>query len=1137
MLPHQPISKQINTMLNRINLNQNKCMENNILDDISCQKYLTLKRFTRIMKVMTLFLFLGIFSIYAGNSYSQNARVTINKNNAQLVNILNEIENQTDYLFIYNNQVKVNQKVSVKANKETVSQVLNNLFEKTDINYSLEGNHIILSSKNKVSETDQQPISKVSGVILDKEGEPLIGVSVVIKGSTNGTITDIDGKYSIQVANGQTLVFSYMGYVSQEVTVGSKTAINITLSESDVSLDAVVVTALGIKRSEKALSYNVQEIKGDDLTGVKDVNFMNSLSGKVAGVTINASSAGIGGATRVVMRGSKSITKDNNALYVIDGVPIFNTNNGGLNQNDEYADQPRGEGISDINPEDIESMTVLTGPAAAALYGSNAANGAIIITTKKGVAGKPKVSISNQTTFSRPFIMPDFQNKYGNKDKAYQSWGSEQNKYSYNPKDFFDTGATVQTTATLSVGSDKNQTYMSVGSTSANGIIPENEYSKYNVTLRNTTKFLNDKITLDFGFSYIKQKDQNMMAQGQYYNPLISVYTFPRGEDFDAIKNYESYNTANGYNTQNWKWGDGLNPQNPYWIMNRNKMVNKRDRYMMNVNLQYDIFDWMNIMGRVRADNSINNHTQKNYASTHALFSSANGRYKSTKEDAKQTYADLLLNINKYWGDYSLTANIGTSISDMRAEEQGVDGGLMLPNFFAWTNMDKADPSTRFIQSGWHEQTQSVFANVEAGWRSMVYLTLTGRNDWASALVNTKHGSFFYPSVGLSGVISQMVQIPKAISYMKVRGSYSSVGSAIPRNLSIATYPFDSQGGVWGTNTYMPITELKPERTGSWEFGLSSKFFGNRISLDMTWYKSNTKNQTLNVPISTSSGYSSMYVQTGNVQNQGVEIALGADNKFGQLQWNSTFTASFNDNKIKQLGEYTDPDGNHVILDVIPQGGIGSAEYRLTEGGTMGDLWVKKTLKRNADGSIYVNNEGTPVLDNTLKKVGSVLPKWNLGFRNDFNWKSINLGFLVSARLGGIVMSPTQAILDGYGVSKTSAIARDNGGVPAGNGTMINAEKYYKITGQTNGLMEDYVYKATNVRLQEISLGYTMPKKWFNDIMKVNISVVGRNLWMIYNKAPFDPEATASTGTYFQGIDYFMQPSLRNIGFNVRVEF
>lgn len=1099
-----------------------------------------LKKIVRIIPMITLLLFLSVFSLYAETVSIKTSKVTLNRNNVELVNILHDIETQTNYLFIYNNEVKVDKKASIKANKESVQNVLNNLFEKTDINYSMEGNHIILSSKNKVNElrpSDQKQASKITGNVIDKDGEPLIGVSVIIKGTSTGTVTDIDGKYSIQATEAQTLVFSYMGYISQEIHVGSKTSINVTLKESDISLDAVVVTALGIKRSEKALSYNVQEIKNDELTTVKDVNFMNSLAGKVAGVTINSSAAGMGGATRVVMRGTKSITKDNNALYVIDGVPIFNKNNGGLNQNNEYADQPRGEGISDINPEDIESMTVLTGPAAAALYGSNAANGAILITTRKGVAGKPRVSISNQTTFSRPFVLPKFQNKYGNKADKYQSWGSLQDKYSYNPSDFFDTGAATQTTATLSVGSDKNQTYMSLGATNANGIIPKNEYSKYNATLRNTTTFLNDKMTLDFGLSYIKQRDQNMMAQGQYYNPLVSVYTYPRGEDFNAIKNFEYYNRDKGYYAQNWRWGDALNVQNPYWIMNRNKMVNERDRYMMNVSLKYEISDWINVMGRARIDNSVNNFGLKKYASTHAILASPNGTYKSTIENSKQAYADALVNINKYWGDYSLGANIGTSISDMRSDENGLDGALMLPNFFAWTNMNKSDPTTKIIQDGWHEQTQSVFANVELGWRSMVYLTLTGRNDWASALVRTKNSSFFYPSVGLSGVISQMMEMPKAISYLKVRGSYASVGSAIPRNLSIATYGFDGQQGAWETNTYMPIKELKPERTGSWELGLSSKFLDNRINFDLTWYKSNTKNQTLNVPLASSSGYASMYIQTGNVQNQGIELALGADNRFGQLQWNSTFTAGYNKNEIKQMGEYTDPDGKHIILEEIDNGGIGTIQYLLTEGGTMGDLWTKNTLKRNADGSIYTNDQGDPILENEMKKAGSVLPKWNLGFRNDFSWKSINLGFMISARLGGIVASPTQAILDGYGVSETTANVRDNGGVPAGNGTMIDAEKYYKITGQANGLMEDYIYKATNVRLQEISLGYTLPREWFNNTMKVNVSAVARNLWMIYNKAPFDPEATASTGTYFQGVDYFMQPSLRSIGFNVRVEF
>jgi TonB-linked SusC/RagA family outer membrane protein len=761
-----------------------------------------------------------------------------------------------------------------------------------------------------------------------------------------------------------------------------------------------------------------------------------------------------------------------------------------------------------------------------------------VITTKRGAAGKPKVTVSNQTAFSRPFVMPDFQNRYGNKAGEYKSWGDSQSKYAYRPADFFDTGANVQTSATLSVGTDKNQTFMSLGATSANGIIPENDYQKYNVTMRNTTKFLNDKMTLDFGFSYIKQKDQNMMAQGKYYNPLTAVYTYPRGEDFNAVKNYEAYSEALGYNEQQWTWGDqGLDMQNPYWVINRNPVTDKRDRYMMNVNLAYDILDWLNITGRARLDNAHNVYVQKLYATTNQLFAPETGRYKSSKEDSKQVYADLLLNINKYFGDYSLSANIGASISDMSSDESGIDGSLQIPNFFAISNIDKNAPKTMLIQGGWHEQTQSVFANVELGWKSMLYLTLTGRNDWASALAKTDHSSFFYPSIGLSGVISEMAAMPSFISYMKVRGSYSSVGSAIPRNLSIPTYEYDTQGGFWKTNTYMPVKDLKPERTGSWEAGLNTKFWNNRLSLDLTWYKSNTKNQTLQNPLSASTTYTSVYIQTGNVENQGVEITLGADNKWGNFNWTSTFTAGYNNNTIKLLGEYPDPvTGEMTALDYISQGGIGTSEFRLYKGGTMGDLYIKKKLKYNEDGSVVINENGSPDLENTMDKAGSVLPKWNLGFRNDFRWKDFNFGFLLSARLGGIVISPTQAVLDGFGVTQTTAIARDKGGVVIGN-TTIDPYKYYSVTGQVEGLLSDYVYKAANLRLQELSIGYNLPAKWFNNVMKMNVSFVGRNLWMIYNKAPFDPEMTASTGTYFQGIDYFMQPSLRNLGFSIKLEF
>ncbi len=1113
----------------------------------------TLKHFFRIMRLSALLLLLGMISVSAENTFSQNARVTISQRNAKLEKILTEIEKQTDYLFLYTDEVEVSQRASVKAKEQPVAQVLNNLFDDTDINYVMEGSHIILTSKASPRGNEVAQASKtITGNVRDAaNGETLIGVSVIVKGTTTGVVTDLDGNFTINAAEGQALEVRYIGYVTQEIPVTSRTSsLNIALERDVIAIDEVVVTALGIQRSQKALSYNVQEVKGDELTSVKDVNFMNALSGKVAGVNINASSTGAGGATRVVMRGAKSITKDNNALYVIDGVPIHNTSKGKLDQNNEYAGRTGTEGISDINPEDIESISVLTGPAAAALYGSNAANGAIIITTKRGTTGKPKVIISNQTTFSRPFVLPKFQNKYGsNKDvngnNEYKSWATTAgNTYNYDPADFFDTGVTTQTTASLSVGTDKNQTYASLGVSTADGMMPNNSYNKYNATFRNTTKFLDDKLTLDFGFSYIKQNDKNMVAQGQYYNPLVAVYTYPRGEDFNNLKTYEKYDETKGYNVQQWRWGNqSLGMQNPYWVLYRNMFENKRDRYMMNASLKYDILDWLNVAGRVRLDNANAKDTQKNYASTDPLFSGDNGRYRSGMTLDKQLYADFLVNINKYWDDLSLSANIGTSISDIQSDSQGADGFLLIPNFFSIKNIERGAPKTSLDQSGWHEQTQSVFANVELGWRSMLYLTLTGRNDWASALANTSNSSFFYPSIGLSGILTEMMDMPDFISYMQVRGSFSSVGSPIPRNLSIPTYEFDAQGGVWKTNTYRPIDDLKPEKTNSWEAGLSSKFWGNRLSVDFTWYKSNTKNQTFNPSISASSGYTSMYIQTGDVQNTGIELTVGSENKFGDLTWSSTFTATHNKNEIKQLmeGEFYDPQGQLLTNpEFLGQGGIGSTEFRLYKGGTMGDLYTKNKLKRDDNGNMVLSDSGKPILENETEKAGSVLPKWNLGFRNDFYYKNINFGFLISARLGGIVASTTQAIMDGYGVSEATANARDNvnaEGKIMMHGTLVKPFDYYDVVGQAQGLMKEYIYSATNVRLQEVSLGYTLPSAWFNDVMKLNVSVVGRNLWMIHNKAPFDPESIASTGTYFQGFDYFMQPSARNIGFTVRAEF
>ena len=966
---------------------------------------------------------------------------------------------------------------------------------------------------------------------------------MIEKGTTNGAVTDLDGNYKITTKTATpVLVFSYVGYQTKE-THATENIVNIVLEDGAQELGEVVVTALGIKRSEKALSYNVQKVGNDAVTTVKSANFMNSLSGKVAGVNINASSAGMGGAARVVMRGPKSISQSNQALYVIDGIPVTGRSQGELKGDAMmYANQPGTESIADVNPEDIESISVLSGPAAAALYGSAAAQGVVMITTKKGQEGKVSVTISNSSQFANPFVMPKFQDQYVNRPGEIKTWGDKATSEfgTYEPADFFNTGTNIQNNISLTAGTSKNQTYLSVGTTNAQGIIPNNSYDRYNFTFRNTTSFLNDKMTCDFNFNYIREKDKNLMAQGQWFNPLTSLYLFPRGESFDAIRTFEVYDPVRKIYVQNWNYGDALKMQNPYWVMNRMPRTNNKQRYMANASLKYDITDWLNVTGRVRIDNSSIDYEEKRYASTNTLFASTTGFYKFHKTDDRQVYADIIANISKTWESFTLNANLGASTTQLNYKNSGYQGALGdMPNVFTYYNIDKNGRDTYPLFEGWRQRTNALFASVEAGWRNMLYLTVTGRNDWDSALAHTPNKSFFYPSVGLSGVISEMVKLPEWFSYLKVRGSYAVVGTSIPRNLtSLYSYEWDKSTGKWQTMSYKPLGELLPEKTYSWEAGINARFFDGKLNLDATWYKSDTKNQTIEVPLSATSGYTKMYCQSGNVRNWGMEFALGFNNTWGDFSWSSNVTYSFNRNKVTELlKDYVDETGIHYSVDRIEKGGIDACQYILTEGGTMGDLYVKTALKRDQNGNVMIENNN--VVLETLsepKKVGSVLPSGNLGFRNDFNYKGINLGFMFSARFGGVVLSQTQAIMDQFGVSETTAIARDNGGVPVNNG-VIDAQAYYTKVGGSNGLLEDYVYDATNLRLQELSLGYTLPAKWFNDAVKINLSVVGRNLWMIYCKAPFDPEATASTGTYYQGLDYFMQPNQRSFGFNVKVQF
>ena len=763
----------------------------------------------------------------------------------------------------------------------------------------------------------------------------------------------------------------------------------------------------------------------------------------------------------------------------------------------------------------------------------------IVITTKKGKAGRPQISFSNQTTFSSPLKMPEFQTKYGNQPRTYSSWGGVlATPSSYNPQDFFNTAANTQTNASISVGNEKNQTYASLMHVYANGILPNNSYDKYSVTVRNTTSFLQDRMTLDAGFSYVETEDQNMLSAGRYFNPLTSLYTYPRGESVEDLMMFEIYDSNKKRYVQNWAWGRGaLDMQNPLWMMHRNVQNNKRRRSMMNASLTYKVTDWLTLAGRAKADLSVGESSRKLYASTDPLFAGGdNGFFEFTKEEDTHRYGDFIATVNKHWEQFSLFANVGASISDQLSSIAGARGPLELPNFFSLTNTNPYGASGQRLQERKREQEKAVFASVEAGWRGMLYLTATVRNEWHSNLAYTNNLSYCFPSVGLSGLIHEMVKLPSFIDYLKVRASWAEVGSPIPWGISYLTYKWKQ--GSWSTSATRPIQNLRPENTTSWEVGLNARLFANSLSLDFTYYKSNTKHQTFLVPLSGSAGYENMYAQTGNVENKGFELSIGYDKTWRDFSWSSSLTLSHNKNKVVELmNNYYDPQTDkYYTLKEYEVASMGGANFIMTEGGTMGDLYAYGDLRLDENGYIYINpNDPKLMVTDERIKLGSVLPDYNAGFRNDFSYKGINLSLLFSARFGGIVVSPTQGFLDGLGVSKASADARDAGGVPINNGR-IDAQHYYETVG-LGQLLSHYTYSATNVRLQEMSIGYTFPKKWMGERVKLTTSLVGRNLWMIYCKAPFDPELTASTGSYLQGIDYFMQPSLRSLGFNVQLKF
>lgn len=1041
-------------------------------------------------------------------------------------------------------------KLSLAANLAFASLLFLNL----DASATVNSHRIPLkSSAYKTTITllnDNKLADIISGTVRESSGEPISGVTVYIKGTKTATQTSADGRFSISAKPGDVLVFSYISFDNKEVTVGTEKTINVVMTASSTGLNEVVVTALGVKRSEKSLTYSTSTVSGSSLTDVKSDNLMNSVNGKVAGVTISPSASGVGGSAKVLLRGNRSAAGNNQPLYVIDGVPISNSSNANGQPNSTYGGTPDGgDGISNMNPEDIESLTVLKGASAAALYGSQAANGVILITTKKGKAGKTVINYSGGYSINKNAYEPKFQNNYGQTEAgSTTSWGAKITGADDNLSKFYQTGNNLTNAISLTGGNEISQSYFSYQNTDARGVEPGNKLSRNNVNFHETAKFLNNKLSVDGNLNYITQKISNSPTIGFYTNPLSGLYLFPRGQSIDQYKtNYEGALGANGVPTQSWPFQEDLQ-QNPWWIINRNTNSSTRNRILLNASAKYEFTNWINIQARGTIDRTNDIYDQRYYAGTLAPLAATNnnGSYSGSNQVLNQKYGDVILNLTlPGTSDIKLDGLIGTSINDQFTSGinwgSGSGGyGLSIPNLFTIQNIQVSGPA-QGVASGsnvntlanFHNQIQAVFANANLSYKDWAYLTVTARNDWSSNLAYTATNHYFYPSAGLSFIVSQMTKLPEFISYAKVRGSYAEVGNTVLQYSALPT----NTGGASGItlSSVAPYPGLKPEKTKSVEVGTDLRFLKDKLNFSFTYYNTNTENQSIKVTPGPATGYSEGYLNAGKIRNRGLEFTLGyTPIENSSFSWNTSINGAKNTN---------------TIVDVASASGINKVElsntnsYRsyVATGGSFGDIYGQ-TLQRDAQGRVLITAQGLPLLSSGFVKIANPAPKFQLGWSNSFTYKKLSLNVLVDGKFGGQVVSVLQSILDSYGVSDVTGMARDAGGVkingvdPSGNAvTSIDAQKWYSSIGGRNAALGEYVYSATVVRLREASLGYTVTTK--GPLKAIRLSLTGRNLIYFYKKAPYDPEVTSSTANGLGGVDVFNQPATRMFGANLNVTF
>jgi TonB-linked SusC/RagA family outer membrane protein len=1009
-----------------------------------------------------------------------------------------------------------------------------------------------------------QQTGTVTGTVTDSlSGQSIPGVNVVVVGTQQGASTDANGEYTISgiTPGTYTLQASFVGYAAKtqdgvEVGAGETTEVNFALAESEIALGEVTVTALGVERQERSLTYGQQSVGDAQIAEARELNIANSLSGAVSGISVNQAATGLGGDARVILRGNRSITGNSQPLWVVDGVPI------------------RGD-VSDLNPSDIEEINVLKGPNAAALYGSEAQNGAIIITTKRGREGELRFTFSQNFQFRDPILLTNYQNEYAQGSAgeynsiAEASWGPRMDGqtvdfWSPNPEradeqysltaqpdnvsDAYQMGFNSTTNIAATVGSQSTQARFSYSYTDAEGIVPNNTLERHNVQGRVSTQ-IGDNLSLDGKLSYSREDIANQLSTGENFtNPIRHISRLPRNIRTEDAENFE-YFTSEGLRRQHF-WNPGSNGgANPYWTLNRNLNQNTTERVIAMTSLTYDFTDALSLMVRGSYDGGNSVGETELFNDTYIVAD--NGSYAQSRSNSWEANGDFLATYARdVLDDWSVEMNFGGNIKKERGGAVFTNTGqaLTVPNFFTLSNTQNVVASESV---GSPREVHSLYGFGQIGWRDAIYLDITGRNDWSSTLP-ADNRSYFYPSVGLSAVLTDLIpSFPSAVRFAKVRASWAEVGNSAPpfQTVRLANFSAGGNNGFLQLSTTLPAEDLVPEETVSWEVGTDLRFFrGQRLGLNVTAYKTNTRNQLFTAALPTGSGAERIFTNGGDVENRGIEVTLT-----GQPVITSDFTSSldvnFSVNRSEVVRLTEDQPSLTIAQDFM-------REFRIVAGEPFGQVF-SRGFQRDDEGRVIIGSDGMPLITDGLSvQVADFNADWRGSLRSSFGYKNVNLSFLIEHRQGGSTVSLTNAIIDADGLRERTLEGRGGGlifgenffsdetavledGSP--NDIEIDAETFWRGVGGRNAPVgEAFVEDATNTRLRQMTIGYALPQSIINTlpVSGVNFSVVGRNLFFLYRASSnLDPDLLVGTNAAAEGFESFTPPTTRQFGFNLQVQY